>query len=563
MAFKLVIPLLLFLGLGSSCYGQKNIISTGNRDIKSYSNTVKKQTQALSKQDKIEFHYQKLATAEEVQDTLAIGLHLSNLIDMNSLMEHYDRAKELKDRALYIAENTAHPLLRFQIYRSVALYEGNRANLYRTNDVQRQAQPSFIKHRRKGVQWARKSLEVAKKYKLTEKLPHAYYSLGQKMIFLMHTDVRYLDSSRVYLQEATRWAKRTNEKDTEAGAHNWLGTVYTHDNNPSLALQHLDSAKTIIDELPGKQMWLEHNNANFVFNAFAQKAGLDTLVALKNEIIRRKTDTYAAEYQQEVADSENRYRVKYHQTETERTQQALQLEEARVNQRNLIISVIALLLVAAGGGSAVFYRLNRKNKKLAERNELLVKEQNHRVKNNLQMIASLLSLQARQSKGESKTGILDSTRRVQAIALLHRKLYNDIEGVREVNLQEYLRELVEDVIYAAGKPDIPLRLELEEVTLPVEKAVHLALIVNELVTNSLKHVFSREKLNGEAIHLTLQQQESGYRLTYSDEGGHFDETSFSQSDSFGNNIIRMQSKYLGDYRIENRDGFYYSLTFSS
>ncbi len=121
----------------------------------------------------------------------------------------------------------------------------------------------------------------------------------------------------------------------------------------------------------------------------------------------------------------------------------------------------------------------------------LLKEIHHRVKNNLQVISSLLSLQAAQlERDEDRAPFRESQARVQAIALLHERLYK-ARDLSRIDFAEYLAILAEHVLTAGRRPgsEIHLRLQAEPVWLSQDAAMPCGLIVNELVTNSCKYAF--------------------------------------------------------------------------
>jgi PAS domain S-box-containing protein len=136
--------------------------------------------------------------------------------------------------------------------------------------------------------------------------------------------------------------------------------------------------------------------------------------------------------------------------------------------------------------------------------EVLLKEVHHRVKNNLQVISSLLSLQAHHLADPSARAMLgESQARVRSIALVHEKLYQ-AGDLSHVQFGEYVRELVADLFHslnADGRPIAP-SIEVEDVSLAVTTAIPCGLIVNELVTNALKHGFPGGQ--GGAIHIGLR-----------------------------------------------------------
>jgi two-component sensor histidine kinase len=127
---------------------------------------------------------------------------------------------------------------------------------------------------------------------------------------------------------------------------------------------------------------------------------------------------------------------------------------------------------------------------LAEK-EILLKEVHHRVKNNLQVISSLLHLQSRQIQDPATLELfLESQHRVKSMALVHERLYQT-EGLSGVDCAEYVRELVGYLVrsYSATSSQIKLNVDVDPGSLGIDMAIPCGLIINELVSNSLKHAF--------------------------------------------------------------------------
>lgn len=123
--------------------------------------------------------------------------------------------------------------------------------------------------------------------------------------------------------------------------------------------------------------------------------------------------------------------------------------------------------------------------------EALLKEIHHRVKNNLQVISSMLNLQARRITDASLKGVFEeSQQRIQTIALVHERLYQSAD-LANIGFDDYLKSLVANVMSAqnAAARNVTATTEVEGVNLPIQAAIPCGLIVNELVTNSLKHAF--------------------------------------------------------------------------
>jgi two-component sensor histidine kinase len=150
--------------------------------------------------------------------------------------------------------------------------------------------------------------------------------------------------------------------------------------------------------------------------------------------------------------------------------------------------------------------------------ELLIKETHHRVKNNLQIIASLLNLQARRlTDGAAKAAMLDLRRRIDALALIHRSVY-EAEDLVHVDLKEFFDGLGTQLssIVGEGHRDISLTIDMPSLKVSPEAAIALAMMVIEAVTNAYRHAFvGRARGN---IVVRLAEQESGAILTISDDG---------------------------------------------
>jgi two-component sensor histidine kinase len=123
---------------------------------------------------------------------------------------------------------------------------------------------------------------------------------------------------------------------------------------------------------------------------------------------------------------------------------------------------------------------------------MLVHEVDHRVKNNLQMIASLLTMQTRAIVDPTaREAMKTMLTRIEALGTVHKRLYQS-QDVRRFDVAEFARELASDLVRGSGRAGIRLHFDLEAVEVPVEKAPPIALIMNELITNALKHAFPGE-----------------------------------------------------------------------
>lgn len=154
-----------------------------------------------------------------------------------------------------------------------------------------------------------------------------------------------------------------------------------------------------------------------------------------------------------------------------------------------------------------------------EAREMYFKEVHHRVKNNLQVISSLLYLQSRHTTDPHVLSILtESHSRVKSIALIHEKLYRSAE-LTTVDFAEYVRDLVSDLFqtYGIGQEGVRVRTDVSAISLDIDTAVPCGLVVNELVTNVLKHAFPHGQ-PGEVVVSVRPSAPGRYVLRVSDTG---------------------------------------------
>jgi PAS domain S-box-containing protein len=155
--------------------------------------------------------------------------------------------------------------------------------------------------------------------------------------------------------------------------------------------------------------------------------------------------------------------------------------------------------------------------------EVLLQEVHHRVKNNLQVVASLLRLQSEALlSDEAKEAFLETHERVRAIAMLHEVLYRS-KSLGRIPLQEYALELVRSVARAHQLPGEPVELEVTAgpVLLSVETGVPLSLILNELLSNSFKHAFPQPRPSGvpaRAVRVEVEQAQGSLEVLVADTG---------------------------------------------
>lgn len=207
-------------------------------------------------------------------------------------------------------------------------------------------------------------------------------------------------------------------------------------------------------------------------------------------------------------------------------------------------------------------RTKELNSSLQEK-EVLLKEIHHRVKNNMQVISSLLFMQARSTpQPEVRDILLESQNRIRSIALVHEKLYQS-DDFKKIDYKDYLERIAHHIFesYQIRPGSIHLDVRSDAVFLSIEKAVPLSLIVNELITNSIKHAFPRG-ISGE-ITIDFSLENFRYQLIYQDSGpGISDILSLEKPETLGMQLIRGLAGQLdGIVRYDTQHGSRYVIDF--
>lgn len=224
----------------------------------------------------------------------------------------------------------------------------------------------------------------------------------------------------------------------------------------------------------------------------------------------------------------------------------------------------ALAAMNSAMESEIARQLEQLKASLAEKDTLL-KEIHHRVKNNLQIISSLISLQSNKISDPMQRRLFQDTRdRVKSMALVHEKLYQS-KDLGRVELAEYARQLLTDLfqINGAAASKIRLRLELEPVLLPVDIAIPCGLILNELTTNAIKHAFDDRPSGEIAVQLRTASPDRVH-MTFADDGRGFSpEIDWRTAGTLGLQLVRMLTDQLqGSIEMANGRGTTFRLSFS-
>lgn len=221
-------------------------------------------------------------------------------------------------------------------------------------------------------------------------------------------------------------------------------------------------------------------------------------------------------------------------------------------------------ILAIATDVTAYKNAEEKLRQALDEKEALLKEIHHRVKNNLQVISSLLKLQAEKTtNGDAQDALLGGINRIKSMAIIHEKLYQS-QDLAWINMGEYLEELVNSLLVSYGKraEKVDVQFDIAQVSLGIDKAIPCALIVNELVTNSLKHAFPEARKGKINIGLLPATSES-YELTVSDNGiGMSENLDLSSMETLGLQLVDMLVRQLrGSMKLKIKHGTKFRIRF--
>ncbi|MEM1325609.1 MAG: histidine kinase dimerization/phosphoacceptor domain -containing protein [Bacteroidota bacterium] len=321
-----------------------------------------------------------------------------------------------------------------------------------------------------------------------------------------------------------------------------------------------------------KEFLEQTNQLAFCFQAMEQ---LDSSLFY----IQKARDFEVSLLEEELAAVKNELRIKY---DTEQKEQTIVTQSSKLQQQKRIQQLsfgIGGLLTLLLGGLFLTYRNNqKKNIRLQElnddledtnlqldqrnaQNELLLKEIHHRVKNNLETVSSLLELQSAQVDDDEIQSVMQASQsRVQSMSILHQKLYQG-DDLSSIEMKDYFKNLAESVLdtYDAWE-QVDIEYDMSALDLDIDTAIPIGLIVNELLTNSLKYAFS----DGEQgkINLSLRQKGSDLSLIVADNGIGYLDGEAIQGTGFGSQLVNLLTRQLnGEMEIQNKEGTKYIFEF--
>jgi len=350
-----------------------------------------------------------------------------------------------------------------------------------------------------------------------------------------------------------------NEKAGQVSTRNNLAQVHLLKGNLQAAERELKRS----EEMAVSLGILEQLKVNYEhqIRLYRQKESFDAALDYSERLLVVKDSLLNQDKAQSLAEMQTRY-------ETLKKEDRITLLEKEGLLRDLELGRKQMWIQSLVGGIALTFiiglliyhnlRTTRKNK---HHIELLLKELHHRVKNNLQILSSLLSLQSQQLTDDTALkAVKSSESRINAMALIHRKLYT-VDQNRTVDIKEYITELIEYLVYSYGyhERNFKLDLDINEISIDVDKAIPLGLILNELISNAFKHAYQNQPNPRLMVNLEYPDAHE-LNIRIRDNGGGMPSVDEKQRKTFGMKIVTTLTKELkGSLNVKSDNGTTYEL----
>lgn len=276
--------------------------------------------------------------------------------------------------------------------------------------------------------------------------------------------------------------------------------------------------------------------------------------SLRDEMYNRDRNEFMAEYEKKFELSEKEL-----ETTKERLKRKQVQEKLTTSSRNLtgaLILIVALLTLIALISYALKQRKekNESDRKRIEEINLLSRELHHRIKNNLQLVASMLSIETRELDTDTKERIHNVINAMQMMSRIHESLYAE-SGWDRIGLTELMETL--KLQGESLKNDLRCELDSPDLNIDLNTGISIGLLINELMTNSVKHAF--KDTEQPVIKVIITAQKDHLILTYSDNGVGL-LTNESSKQSFGGKFLNALCRKLGgELEVRNEDGYFAQL----
>ena len=332
------------------------------------------------------------------------------------------------------------------------------------------------------------SIAMGDRYGFYNNLSDTYISLIK-----IHSELGQFEQAALAGEKAVAWAEQIDNDFLLMRSYLSIGRMHNLQGKFGSAVESFKrSLETATPEF-GDKFFLSQVYEGMA-RAYAGTHNYKEALEAFSEYDRLKDEMFTEEAEQKISSVQTQFEVAKRDNTILDQEQRLQKQKSSQTMITVVTGLLTLLLVLL----FVTYNNNRKkNALLLEQNlekEFLLKEIHHRVKNNLGIVSSLLDLQSAEMHDPKVVeAIHESQNRVYSMSMIHQKLYQG-KNLSAIEMKDYFLELSDHILDSFGlKNRVEFGFNMEEIELDVDTAIPLGLIVNELITNALKHAFPKDR----------------------------------------------------------------------
>lgn len=407
----------------------------------------------------------------------------------------------------------------------------------------------------------RKAIDLFKENNEQPGLGLVYNNLGNFYI----DEERYADGLE-YLQQSLVIRKKGNSKYEVASTLNNIGAALTKLQRHKEAEEYLLQALALVKDNGSN---LETGVYKRLSEHYKATGNLEEAYNYQSKYVSKKDTLLDENEALNMVKAQSDYEIEKRESALAMEKKEKEIKSLELAGRNKTIwflgGGIALLAVVLMLSVRSYVQKKKAATLLTEKNnriETLVRELHHRVKNNLQVVSGLLSLQSnRLEEGIAKDAMEEGRNRINAMSMIHQRLYLD-NDLAAVDITDYLQNLSLSLAASFGynAQHIKTNVKLPEQVMNIDLAIPIGLIVNELVTNAFKHAF--QDTYQPAVAISLEQKKDLLELRVSDNGtGSVNGHAINTAASFGMKLVRtLVEQVNGELSLDQSSGTAYTIT---
>lgn len=501
----------------------------------------------------LEYYNKSLKIREKIGDKQGIAITLNNIGIIYLKQDLPHQALDYYLKSLKVKKEIGDK-------KSIAISLNNIAGVYKKIDL------------KKSLEYYTKALIIREEIDDRSGMAVTMNNIGT-----LYKSQNSLDTALQYYKKALQIRKEIGDKRGITNTYSNIGNIAFLQNKLTLAEKYGVKALNIAQQLG----YIERiaDAAKLLSQVYSKKSDWRNAFKMQNLFISINDSVKSQETELELIKQKAKYDLDKLKKEKELLLKEKSIQEL-VNNKNKILAItLSLSLVFVLIIVVVVYRNGKKKdiinqllekqkneaeKKSEEKNNML-KEIHHRVKNSLQVISSLLRLQSYEFDDEYvRNKFEEAQNRVISIARLHEQMYNS-ENLKEINVKKHFTPLIKELIkdYQVST-EIELKIDLIDVEMGSKTLIPLGLMINEIISNSLKYAFNNSD-RGEISIKILHLNENKFLLEIGDNGvGMPEDFNFHESQSLGIQLIHVFAEQLnGEIEQTNNNGTKYKITFEN